>query len=387
MNQRRLFLLPIEPLEERYTGVWWRWLPETFAKGFDVEVVPGAGLTETVETGAFLDLHSRVSYCASQLMVMAGLFKRGEVKPGDAVFIADLEFFGVEALRYMSKLGGVDVGIYGFLHAASYTDGDFMEPMAHVGQHAELAWIATCDLVFVGSGYHKEAVKARRLGGRAPKLADRIIVTGNPWRTQEARELVNPRTDVRDIDILYPHRPDAEKRPGRFLDALESYAEKYGMPRVAFTTGRSEYRSTNDSASLARIQALAKAYPDKVMVATGLGRQEFYRLLSRTKVVVSAAREENFGYAMVEGMAQGALPLMPACASYLMLARHDHRFLVEDTESPVRKLRNLLVLEGEERKEAEREVVAYVRRHDASESRILNAMLDHGDEEAARRRW
>jgi len=370
-----MFLLPIEPLEERYTSAWWRWLPESFGSAFRIVNVLGGALTTTVETGAFLDLHSRVHWCAVQLQSMAIAFKRCDVRDGDAIFVADLEHWGVEALRYMARLSDVDVRIFGFLHAASYTKGDFMEPMSDVGQYAERAWIAACDLVFVGTGYAKASVIERRLS-QDLHLHERIRITGNPWRTAEARALVpNPKPE-RVIDVLFPHRPDAEKRPRAFVQLLLRYADEHGgMPRVAFTTGRQEYRSTNDEGAVEEIRALASWYPEQVTIHTGLDRAAFYMMLARSKVVVSTAHEENFGYAMVEAMAQKALPLMPVAASYPELARFHVPFLLDHRDDPVAKLHHLLSLQGAELEHEQAVALSCARRHDHAEEHILQAML------------
>lgn len=376
MKDRRLFLLPIEPLAERYTEVWFRWLPETFSKGFDVQCIDGETLTDSVETGAFLDLHSTLHYKASQLQKVARLFRSREVRNGDAFFIADIEFWGMESIRYLATLSGLDgVKIYGFLHAASYTRGDFMSAMEDLGRHVEIAWIKSCDKVFVGSEYHRRAVIERRLANDDWKsqLARRIVVTGNPWRTSEAEALERGSRETilhRDIDVVFPHRPDAEKRPGRFLEMLEDLPSA----RVAFTTGRKDYRSCNDSDHAGAILSLSYAEPDRISVLTGLDRTGFYRVLRRSKVVVSTALEENFGYAIVEAMAMGALPMLPRVASYPELVMGDSRFLYEaDASAPEVAYRIQTLLSSPEwwREDVHR----YAQRFDISEQRILAEML------------
>jgi len=323
-----VFVLPIEPLEERYTSVWYSWLPETFREHIGpVEVIDGEPLTPYVKVGAFLDINSTLHYKASQLQKVAKLFNDGTVKSGDLFFIADIEFWGMESIRYLARLQGIDIGIAGFLHAASYTRGDFMAPMSDIGTHVEPAWIAACDVVFVGSYYHRQQVIRHRLVSRDSNLTRKIVVTGNPWRTTEAINLVGGLNlnAGRPIDVLFPHRPDLEKRPGDFAEWIAHYINECGPLKVAFTTGRPEYRTTNDADGLRKIHQLREAHGAEIH--TNCDRRTFYSLLRNSKVVVSTAIEENFGYAMVEGMAQGALPLMPKDFSYPHLVDGRETFL------------------------------------------------------------
>lgn len=371
---RRLFLLPLEPLAERYTEAWYKWLPQFFSQSFTTTVIPGEALTDSVQVGAFLDLNSTVHYKMKQLASVARLFSMEQVKSGDAFFVADIEFWGVEAIRYMARLQDIDVKIFGFLHAASYTPGDFMVPMADIGRWVEVAWIETCDLVFLGSVYHQDLLIRKRLKTIAPHLLSRLKVTGNPWRTREAKELVRKglwfeKDGRRDFDVLFPHRPDAEKRPARFLDFMEGF-----RGQVAFTTGRKSYRSTNDPETADRIRELGKG--EWVHIFTGLKRADFYSVCSRAKVTVSTAEEETFGYAMVEAMAQGSLPLMPNALSYPELVGNDSRFLYRDgdREDFLDKLSSLLFLEGEEHLNAQIDILGYCERLDGAEQRILESM-------------
>jgi glycosyltransferase involved in cell wall biosynthesis len=316
---RRVFLVDLEPLEERYTGQWARWMPEMLAPFGEVVLVQGEPLAGTIEAGAFLDLYSHAHYQAGQLAAIAKLFRSGVVRAGDLFWFSDIEFPGMEQVRYLALLSGIPVRIAGFLHAASYTRGDFMQAAQSVGRYAELAWLAACDAVCVGSAHHKrELVRARLMPTSVEHLAERVHATGNPFRSHEVCSAIVPRAE-RTIDVLYPHRPDAEKRPDAFLPTARALAQR-GFS-VAFTTGRATYRSTNAQASADAILALAAQHPAQVKVHVGLTRRAFYALLGAAKVVVSTTLEENFGYAMVEAIACGALPYMPARYSHPELVR------------------------------------------------------------------
>lgn len=315
----RVYRLGLQPMEERYTGQWARWIPDMLRGVFDEVVdVPGLGAPQgSVKTGAFLDLFDSAAWQADQLRAVAEAFRCGAVRAGDAFWFDDIEFPGMEQVRYLSRLSGTPVFIFGFLHAASYTRADFMAQMADVGQYAERAWVAACDAVFVGSEYHAQAFASRRcFGAQDAYLVARLHATGNPFVPSEVEDAARPYTAFRDrpIHVLFPHRPDREKRPATMLAAVPTLV-KAGC-RVAFTTGRAAYRSTNDQATADAIAALPAQYPGMVEVYVGLTRSAYYRLLGQARVVVSTAIEENYGYAMAEAIAARCIPWMPRRYAY-----------------------------------------------------------------------
>jgi hypothetical protein len=373
---RSVFVVDLEPLEERYTGQWARWIPEMLAPLGSVARVGGEPLASSVTRGAFLDLYSHAHYQAGQLAHIARLFNAGLVRDGDLFWFSDIEFPGMEQVRYLARLSGIKVVIAGFLHAASYTRGDFMQPMQDVGHYAECAWIAACDLVFVGSAHHKRDLVVKRLRpARAQHLAVRVVVTGNPFRSREVCD-APPTYAARCIDVLYPHRPDAEKQPGLFLDLARVLVAQHGM-RVAFTTGRREYRaSTPSSPEVDAILNFAAAHPERVTVHVGLTRRAFFSLMTDAKVVVSTTVEENFGYAMAEAIACGALPYMPARFSHPELLAGAKSLTAQrvlyETAAPSVRDAAALVREGSARFEAERPaILAHL---DGAETRIVAAL-------------
>ena len=377
-------MLPLEPMEERYTGQWWEWLPKSLGVGFDnVTVIAGQALRDRITVGAFLDLNSTAHYKATQLARVAQLFAAGSVKSGDAFWVSDIEFWGIESIRYLARLQGIKVFMFGFLHAASYTTEDFMAPMADIGAYLEPAWVAAFDRVYVGSEYHKYRVTQARLSaapfGYAP-LGERIVVTGNPWRTREVAYGAGARKfEDRDIDICFPHRPDREKRPGVFLRAALSMQRHRGNAlKIAFTTGRESYTSTNDPLFIEEVKKAQDS--GLVEIHTNLNRPRFYDILGRSKVVVSTAIEENFGYAMLEGMAMGAIPVMPYNYSYPELVAKDRRFLYLPNEDSNKvsmisgHLAKALALTPEQGAELSALAQSLAARYDASEALIHEDM-------------
>ena len=104
--------------------------------------------------------------------------------------------------------------------------------------------------------------------------------------------------------VLWNHRWDPDKAPEVFLEALAVVASR----GVAFRVGLAGERFVGQGAEYD--DALA-VLGDRVEVAAHLPRAEYEALLRRSDVVVSTARQEFFGVAVVEAMAAGAMPVLP----------------------------------------------------------------------------
>jgi glycosyltransferase involved in cell wall biosynthesis len=104
--------------------------------------------------------------------------------------------------------------------------------------------------------------------------------------------------------VLWNHRWDPDKAPGEFLAVLGRLAAagaafRVGLAGERFVGQGDEYRAAID------------ALGHRVEVSEHLPREEYRRLLRRSDIVVSTARQEFFGVSVVEAMAAGALPLLP----------------------------------------------------------------------------
>ena len=86
-----IFVLPLEPLEERYTEQWYRWFADTLQeRDIPYQYVDGEQLTTTVETGVVLDAHGTNYWKMTQMAKVCKLLKSGAVKDGDIFFTMDL---------------------------------------------------------------------------------------------------------------------------------------------------------------------------------------------------------------------------------------------------------------------------------------------------------
>lgn len=312
-----IFCVPIEPLEERYTASWYRNVPAFFREqGALVTMIDGHALTETVETGTFLDIHSTVHYKASQVAEIARLFKTGEVRNGDCFFFFDLEFWGVEAVRVLAQLSGLTVGLFGFLHAASYFRDDIMTVAAPYQQYTEVGWVRAMDKVFVGSEYHKAILLERRPSVDRTK----IVVTGNPMFVSDYPLFVGI---VKKNQIAMTARFDWEKRPHVGLALLYTLKRRRPDIEIVIATSRPSFRSNRRWLYDYAQQLAADGI---VTIKAGLTKTEYHHLLAESKVMLSTTIEETFNYCVAEAAWYDCCPVVERAFSHPEII-HDDRLM------------------------------------------------------------
>ena len=258
----KIYNLPIEPLEQRYSKQWLTWFEEEFTDaGIVYETILGDAVPDEIITGgSFLDVVNTNKYKLSQLQKL--LTK--ELKDGDIIFLHDMWFPGIEALAYIRDGLGINFKIVGCLHDGSYNKHDFLykKGMQRWASFLEEAWFNLFDEVYVATTFHKKYVQQRRL-----ILPGKIIVTGFPIY---AHEIMSGR-DVGNVpqrNIIFPHRLTEEKQPELF-------------------------------------SKLSESFPDYVCIKTQqmkLSKEKYYDLLHQSVIAVSFAHQEMWGIAMQEAL-------------------------------------------------------------------------------------
>lgn len=333
-----IYIVPIEPLEERYTGEWYRFLPSEFmSEGWNVVQIDGTPTTDAIETGSFLDINSTIHYKAGQMQKISELFRKKQIKEGDVFFISDLEFWGIESLRMLSQINGVPIKIYGFLHAASYTKEDAFAVAADYQKYTEIGWLKAVDGIFVGTHYHKRAVWERRIipivgdTFEGARIAEKIHVVGNPL----FMTAYDPYPTQKRNKIVITNRFDSEKRPDQSLLVARLVKEKVPDVEVVVTTSRPTFRSNKQW-----LVDLARMYEREgwLTIKAGLTKQQYHDELRDAKVMISNSIEENFGYCIAEAILFGVSPILCRGLSHDEMVQNDQRYLFTDIDEAVEKV-------------------------------------------------
>ena len=193
-------------------------------------------------------------------------------------------------------------------------------------EFATVQWLgmAAADEVWCNSAFHRDVLLAALdpfLRGspdeshhhRLASVAARTHVLPVGIEGARLRRVPSPQPSAGEGDlpplVLWNHRWDHDKNPEQFIGVLRALAQ-HGVPFRVAVVG--ENRRV-DPRELVEAQ---RDLGDRIDTWGWVDREAYEMLLRRSDVVVSTARHEFFGVAVVEAMAAGAVPLLPRRLSY-----------------------------------------------------------------------
>lgn len=304
----KVFYVPIEPYEERYTEQWYRWYKQAFEElGQDYEYIDGESIATKIQTGSVLDAYGTNYYKASQLMKIIEKLQKGEIGDDDVIFFADLWFPGIESLQYIRDITKGKWKIVGILHAGTWDKADFTyrEGMKPWAADIESGWLKFFDKVFVATHFHRNLITKANKGLDKGK----IVVTGLPFDVDDVTKGFK-RVEKKN-QVVFPHRLDAEKQPERF-DEL---------------THTTRHTAKNTGFVFLKSKEITKT------------KKQYYKLLNESKIAVSFALQETFGYAMLEALAFRCIPVVPNRLSYKEMAFYGVKYkMPKEAALIIRKL-------------------------------------------------
>ncbi len=290
---KRLWLMPIEPFEHRYTAQWLRWFGRELPKYFDTQIVIGDRLEQGIAVGEFLDVYDTNYWKASQAAHMVECARANQLGENDVVLFLDAWNPAVEMMAYIRDAARRPFKIAGLLHAGTYDPHDFLTQrgLGRWASASEMGWLHALDAVFVATDFHKRMFLQAR-GGVAD--VPKVHVTGFPLYASEWSHHAKPWAERKNV-VVFPHRLAPEKQPGLFTK----------LARQFDPSDSAMFCST----ALQPITCVKSAEACKT-------KDEYYALLGSARVAVSYAEQETWGIAMLEALSLGCWPLVPDRLSY-----------------------------------------------------------------------
>ena len=283
-----IHFLPIENIEQRYTKL----MNRIVSPYCDFIYYPENFEEKVIEKGEFLDIERTIQFKAKQIEMISIAFQNNQVKNGDWFFVADIFFPGIESIKYMAELQNIEVKIAGFNHAGRADKFDFIQSLKKWSDSSELAYHDVCDLIFVGSEFHKQNII-----DYFKQDPEKIIVTGCVWDTQKAIE-VFPHKMQKEEFVIFPHRISPEKGVDDLLE-------------IASLNPDMQFLITSSSKNELNIQL-----PKNIKYVNGLTKRQYYMYLSKAKYYLSTAYQETFGYTLREALMYDCIIAVPNRVCY-----------------------------------------------------------------------
>ncbi len=279
-----IHFIPLENLEERYTKL----MNDIVNKSDKIKsYYPKDWKQKQISKGEFLDIERTIEFKALQLQMISQAFQKGEISNGDWFFFADIFFSGLDAVKYMAELQDIKIKVAAFNHAGRADEYDFVQKLDPWSNTVERGWHSVCDIIFVGSHYHKEKVANYFMIEE-----DKIKVTGCVWNSAEAFK-VYPHLDEKEDFVIFPHRLSKEKGVLDFLGIARK------MPEKKFLITSSSNKECNYE------------LPSNVTYKNNLTKKQYYQLLSKAKYYLSTAYQETFGYTLREALLYNCRVVVP----------------------------------------------------------------------------
>jgi hypothetical protein len=280
----KVILIPIEPLEERYSIQWDRWITKAFHEGgLNASHVYGIPTSGKINKGSFLDVVETHQYKVSQLEELIKILSKYDNKEPLVLFYYDLWDPGLTTIAYIRDgLGLTNLKIVGCLHAGSYDPNDFLakQGMHDWAEPIEDAWFGSIvNQIYVATDFHK-LLLCKTVAVHPTK----VIVTGFPIYPDFVSSISTKKENI----IVFPHRLDSEKCPDQFDALHEMCREESEMMGWKWLKTKEECKT----------------------------KAEYYDLLGRAKVAVSCSKQETWGIAMQEAVLYGCFPVVPNRLSY-----------------------------------------------------------------------
>ena len=291
----RIYIVDLESVPTRYTCEW-KWHVENLLKTYvhkhskHVEIINISGGETAIEAtpGAFLNFQQTNIYKNNQLNEIARRFTN-EVKAGDKFVFLDAWHTGILQLKYMSELLGIPVEIHGLWHAGSYDPQDFLGRLIKDKSwtyNTERALFHAIDFNWFATEFHIDMfcfnlLNITRENTRAWRNNGKISITGWPMEYMPDMFAKYDSTVKEDI-IIFPHRLAPEKQLDIFKDLEKS------LPQYKFV----------------------------VCQENKLSKEEYHKLLAKSKIMWSANLQETLGISPYEGTLLGVIPMLPDRLSY-----------------------------------------------------------------------
>lgn len=324
---RKLFYMGLESYQERYTFQLQDWTERVFTKrGIDYKIVTGHEIdnTKSIQVGQVLDAHGRSFFSMSQMMNLVQMMRDGEVTGKDVIFFEDMFSPGIESLGYiMNQITETDrPQVYVRCLAQTIDPDDFVHVwgMSKWMSHYE-AMVNSMPNVHILATNEEMVANLRVANWTAPVYN----ISGLAFGKEEVQSRAAPVKPFKDRDnrVVFASRWDQEKQPDFYMDLIERVTAKDPTIRFALLQGgplRSNNQKYVDRARKMQTEGKFEIYEN-------LKKNEYYQILSNSKVLINTALQDWTSNVVSEADALGTNVLYPAYRSFPETFANDHERL------------------------------------------------------------
>jgi len=275
----RLIFVPQYPSPMRYSSWWFTEFEKEFKKEYDEVIVIGKNSVQELKrehSHLFSPINLSIEFECQQIKEYMNL----ELRKDDVIFLSDISFPGIFPTVFFHKK--VE-NMYAYIHGTSLNKFDYFQTDRKYKWHIESTFSSMFKKVFVATEYHKNKLSLKNL--------EVVGVPKPPFQTF---------TEGKKYDVISVVRDCNQKRTKKLEKLVEN---KFGKIT----------RSENISSW-----------------------EEYYKFLASGKILLSTAKEETFGYSIMEAIMNCTIPICSNKFSYSELL--DRNYLYDGGEELLEKI-------------------------------------------------
>jgi hypothetical protein len=219
------------------------------------------------------------------------------LQTGDKVLFVDFFCPGLDLLEYYLSRNHIKVKKMALMHGGSFVNGDLFSEFKWMANF-ENGWFELFDKIICPSNFFLENIKH--------KNDDKFLVI--PWGIDDS--VKSDFLGKKKYDVIFPHRLAKDKgiedliAIAKLLPTLKFCIT--GINRKAILNGDTLTKKyLNSIEKLKNIKIVGLEQPDKHLLT-----------LRSSKIVLSTARQEGFGYAVIKSVQAGNIPVLPNRCCY-----------------------------------------------------------------------
>lgn len=267
----RIIFVPQYPTPMRYQEFWFTSLPREFRRaGFEV-ITLGENYAEMMahrrgDVAHFAPVRMAIEFELRQIEEYSTM----KINPDDILFLSDISFPGI----FCSVLYHYEVPrMFAFCHATSLNYLDYFADAVESKFPVETAHSLLFEKVFVGSQYHKDKLR---------------------WPNTEVTYLPFPplptfQKETKIYNIVSASRPTKQKVDSELEAEVE---EEFG----------------------------------EIVRKNTYSWEEYYKFLGQSKVLLISAKEDTFGYQIVDAILNGCIPIARNSLAYPELLQREYLY-------------------------------------------------------------
>ena len=273
---------------------------------FDIKIIGNITPLKNTISGELLD---DKNYIDGQLSLLKSLTQEGPVSK-----ILFLDFFnpGMDLLKYYHEQQGIVCKYGSLLHGGSFLDNDLYS--FNWMKQFESGWFEL---------YSKIYAPSRLLVRAVPDLF-RGKISVYPWGLNGVD--IGIGISPKNTDVVFPHRLNTDKGIEDFIDIVSRMNDL----KFVVTSPQEETVIKHNKYYKELI------HYKNVRFILGQSEKEHIETLTSAKIVLSCAKQENFGYGIMKAVLSGCIPVLPNRLCYPEF--FENMFLYSDLDEAIDKI-------------------------------------------------